>query len=140
MVLKQKKETEGLGRSASSSLTAKAGASTIRNAGISQYSQTQLLFPKQSQCNRFDVLNAFHTTNIQYLLYVCKCTMCVFLHSLVKFINHKHIWEHFVSYRKCCCFPSNSPSYRMIRVHVHHFSHNLRGEGQMLNNFLFKQF
>lgn len=98
------------------------------------------LFPKQSQCNRFDVLNAFHTTNIQYLLYVCKCTMCVFLHSLVKFINHKHIWEHFVSYSKCCCFPSNSPSYRMICVHVHHFSHNLRGEGQMLNNFLFKQF
>lgn len=82
MVLKQKKETEGLGRSASSPLTAKAGASTIRNAGISQYSQTQLLFPKQSQCNRFDVLNAFHTTNIQYLLYVCKCTMCVYIRLL----------------------------------------------------------
>lgn len=42
MVLKQKKETEGLGRSASSPLTATTGASTIRNAGISQYSQTQL--------------------------------------------------------------------------------------------------
>lgn len=113
---------------------------SVMQALVNTLRPSYRLFPKQSQCNRFDVLNAFHTTNIQYLLYVCKFIMCVFLHSLVKFINHKHIWEHFVSYNKCCCFPSNSPSYRMICAHVHHFSHNLRGEGQMLNNFLFKPF